>query len=161
MLKQIALAIAFMLALNSQAQVQVPNYTVEQLLAEAKTTGDTLVLYNFWATWCRPCVAEMPYFIAVAEQYKDLPFKLVFVSVDFERQKDSKLIPFVETQQIKQPVYLLLGKPAEYIDDISPAWEGSIPASLLVRSSDNVYLFKEQEFTQPELEALVKSLMTP
>lgn len=121
--------------------------------------GDTLTVYNFWATWCRPCVAELPYFEKLNESASGRPLRVVLVSLDFRSELDKSLIPFLKKNGIKSTVWLLEGKPVEFIDRISRAWSGSIPASLFVRPSRKTYVFKEQDFTLEELNAIVNELL--
>src|SRR5262249_8946352 len=47
-----------------------------------------VVLVNFWATWCGPCVGEMPLFASVYEKYKEQGFELMAVSDDDPADRD-------------------------------------------------------------------------
>ena len=70
-------------------------YKYEELEHIFQYDNDTTYLINFWATWCGPCVKEMPYFQELAEFYEGKPFKLILVSLDFEKHIDTRLITFL------------------------------------------------------------------
>lgn len=135
--------------------------TLLQLL-EQGISNDTLYIYNFWATWCKPCVEEMPYFRKVAAENANKKLKLVFVSLDFPEQIDSRLMPFLEKNKLTEPVYVLdAGNPNDWIDLISKKWTGAIPATMFVgklKVEDKAdKYFYEQEFSYEELNDLVNT----
>lgn len=145
------------LAVHAQ-RVNVMDYASFEKHLNAQ--GDTLVLYNFWATWCKPCIKEMPYFEQLAEAYADQPLKVVYVSLDFADQAQTLVEPFVKRKGIQSEV-ILLDAPNynDWINKISPQWTGSIPASLLSMPSKGIHAFKEQAFEYEELEAWVASTL--
>lgn len=107
--------------------------------------NDTVYVVNFWATWCKPCVAELPYFEELTEQYKEKPVKVILVSLDFERQIERKLIPFINKNQLHSEVIVLTdSKSVHWIDRVSDEWSGSIPATYIYKN--DAYIFLEQEF---------------
>jgi len=121
----------------------------DQLEKTFALEGDTIHVINFWATWCKPCVAELPYFEALHNEDFAVPVKITLVSLDFKHQIDSKLIPFLNDEKIKSEVSLLTdGKFNDFIDRVDPTWEGSIPATLFLSSSNR--RFFEQEFHSTE-----------
>lgn len=125
-----------------------------------KRESDTIFIYNFWATWCKPCVEELPYFEKLTENYKSKPVKVVLVSLDFRSQYERKVIPFVEKNNLKSDV-ILLDAPNynDWLDKVSPIWSGAIPATLVVHTSSNSNKFYEKQLTYPELENIVKPLL--
>jgi len=58
---------------------------------------NTIYVINFWATWCMPCVKELPYFEKLNAENKDA--KVVLISLDFKDQLESKLLPFLKKKE--------------------------------------------------------------
>ncbi|RXW45699.1 redoxin, partial [Enterococcus faecium] len=79
--------------------IQTTNFI--NLEERAKNAPDTVFVINFWATWCAPCLKELPYFEQLAEKYKDKPLKVILLSLDFKSKIQSDLVPFVKKQGIK------------------------------------------------------------
>lgn len=132
----------------------------DELVKRYTNKSDTTYVINFWATWCGPCVKELPYFEKLNEVYAGKKVKVILVSLDFVADYDSKLVRFVKRKKIRSEVLLLNeSKPNEFIDKIDPRWQGSIPATLIVNNTMNYKAFFEQELTYEFLENKVKALM--
>ena len=94
--------------------------------------NDTVYLVNFWATWCAPCVKELPAIQAVEKKYAGQKFKVLLVSLDMPNQLNSRLIPFIRSNKIISPV-VLLDDPDQnrWIEKIDKNWSGEIPFTLI------------------------------
>ena len=133
--------------------------SVDEFEKMASVDSDTLYLFNFWATWCKPCIEEMPYFERLAEEMKEEKFKIVFVSIDKPKQLD-KVQRFTEEKQLKSEVVLMdVGKPDVTIPRIDKSWDGTIPATLFVDNLNKTRLFYQREFSFEELKAIVVPLL--
>jgi len=107
--------------------------------------ADTTYVVNFWATWCGPCVKELPYFEELNALYVDKAFKQILVSLDDPRKLESKVIPFIKKNKIESEVVLLAdGKANNWIDKVDPNWSGAIPITLIIKGDKK--LFYEREF---------------
>jgi len=104
---------------------------------------DNTYVINFWATWCAPCIKELPYF---EQLHKDNPkVKVILVSLDSRKDLEKKLIPFVAKKQLTAEVILLSDKDYNaWLDKIDDSWSGAIPATLII--SGKRKLFAEREF---------------
>ncbi|UXX79768.1 TlpA family protein disulfide reductase [Reichenbachiella carrageenanivorans] len=117
------------------------------------TPSEKNKVINFWATWCRPCIKELPQFLDLYEKYNSENLELSLISFDFVEDLDSKLIPFLTKRNIKANVYLLDETDYNsFIDKVDPAWSGAIPATLMMTSKNTKRIFIEKEFTENELE---------
>lgn len=115
-----------------------------------KTKDDKIHVVNFWATWCAPCVKELPYFQELDNAYADGELQLTLVSLDFPDKIESKLIPFVEKHDIKEKVVLLdAPNENEWIPKIDSSWSGAIPATIIFNRDKRA--FYEQSFTKKQL----------
>ncbi len=121
--------------------------------------NDTTYVINFWATWCKPCVEELPYFEQLTEHFKDQKVKVILLSLDFPRQLESKLLPFVAKNQLKSEVIALTDIDFNsWIDKISPQWSGAIPVTL-VYNAQKRHFVEDQFPSYAALETIVKAFL--
>jgi thiol-disulfide isomerase/thioredoxin len=121
-----------------------------------KSDGKVHVL-NFWATWCKPCVKELPYIDALTDKYKN-EVKVTLISLDFPRKMDTKLKPFITQHKLISEVVLLDdGKVNEWINEVDPSWSGAIPATVIFYNGKK--LFFEKEFhSMAEIEDIIHNI---
>jgi len=111
-------------------KIQVIDF--KQLEPYLHKTNDTTYLVNFWATWCAPCIKELPAIQQVEEKYKNEKFKVLLVSLDFERDLTGRLEPFLKSKNITSKVFLLNDpNQNKWIDKVDPKWSGDIPFTLI------------------------------
>ncbi len=128
----------------------------EKLLSKK---NDTLYVINFWATWCSPCVEELPYFLAAHQKYSKNKFRLILVSLDFENQLNSRLLPFVHKNNISCEVLLLRQDRSHvWIPKVNKNWSGSIPATLFI--SNGKHTFHEGQLSKEQLTNYINKLKT-
>ncbi|MBI1182651.1 redoxin domain-containing protein [bacterium] len=120
--------------------------------------NDTTYVINFWATWCKPCVAELPYFDALTNDYAGEKLKVVLVSIDFEENLQKRLLPFLDKAAIESEV-VLFDDPAqhEWIPKIDEKWSGAIPATYIYHGKKHEFF--EKSFTQKELNDVVEKYL--
>ena len=94
--------------------------------------SDTVYVVNFFASWCKPCIQEIPEFVKFASAIKNSKTKLVFVSLDSKNDQE-KLLKIIQQYSL-QNVYLLDETNANnWINKINKHWSGAIPATLIVK----------------------------
>jgi thiol-disulfide isomerase/thioredoxin len=144
-------------AISLHAQ-SVPLLKLDELEQRISGNNDTLYVVNFWATWCKPCIEELPYFEKLNGDTAFKNVKVLLVSLDFPSQLESKVEPFLKRKKLMSEVFLLDEKnPNAWIDRVSAEWSGAIPATLFVFKNKRV--FHEKEFEQEELYSVVNSLL--
>ena len=117
--------------------------------------NDTTYVINFWATWCAPCVKELPYFEDLTTKYANEKVKVILVSLDFSKQLEKKLKPFLKEHQLKSEVLVLIDPDANsWVDKVNPAWSGAIPATVVYKGDKNKFYEKSFE-SLVELEEVV------
>lgn len=105
--------------------------------------NDKVYVVNFWATWCAPCVKELPYFEKLHQENKNVI--VILASLDSKKDIEKKLIPFIKRKKITAQVVSLNDKDYNtWLPKIDQNWSGSIPATFIF--SGNQKLFAEREF---------------
>lgn len=118
-------------------------------------SNDTTYVINFWATWCGPCVKELPYFEKLMAEKKGEPIEVILVSMDFPKDIEKKLIPFVEKRGLANSVVALADFDYNsWIDKVSPEWDGAIPFTLVYNAKSRKVKLGEID-TYEELEKFV------
>jgi len=121
---------------------------------------NTTYILNFWATWCAPCVKELPYFEEVNQKYDSQNVEVILVSLDMPKQYEKKLIPFIKDNNLKSKVIALNDtKMNDWIPKVDADWSGAIPATIIYKNDNSQ--FYERSFTLEELENELKKFITP
>jgi thiol-disulfide isomerase/thioredoxin len=129
-------------ALNGQGTITKPFEEIRfSRIEDLLNSGDSTVwVLNFWATWCKPCVAELPYF----QNIKAPNVRVVLISLDFPKEIETRLATFVEARNIKETIWWLNEAQEHlWIPKIHTNWTGAIPATLIIQPSSGLSFFKE------------------
>ncbi len=140
----------------SAAVAQVPAVNFDELQPRLTTGSDSVFVVNFWATWCVPCVKELPEFEKINEVYADRKVKVLLVSLDNPRHMDSRLLPFISEHNLKSEI-ILLDDPRSnrWIPMVDETWSGAIPATVIFNRETRS--FYEKVFTYEELENIIEA----
>ena len=133
-------------------------YDYERLKPLINKEDDKVHVVNFWATWCAPCVKELPYFETINEKYDNDKVEVILVSLDFPKHYETKLRPFIKAQDLKSEVVALDDVDQNmWIPDINENWSGAIPATIIYNKDKRK--FYEGSFTYEELENEIKQFL--
>jgi len=139
-------------------EITVKSYNFDRFEQYLNRTTDTTYVINFWATWCTPCIKELPHFEKLNALYRERNVKVLLVSMDMPRQVQDRLIPFIRKKQLKSEVILLDDPDANsWIEKVDPSWSGAIPATVIYNRSNRK--FYEQSFTYEQLETEINQLI--
>jgi peroxiredoxin len=136
-------------ALHDQEQAAIEREPVPLELAgpdgvralRKNTTGKTL-LVNFWATWCAPCTAEFPEIQKTWRMYRQRPFQLVTVSINYP-DEEKGVRRFLESQHASSRNLLSnTMEPYDLMKAFDPEWNGSVPYSMVI-GPDGAMLYRE------------------
>ena len=109
-----------------------------------------LLIINFWATWCAPCVKEFPSFVKGRNKYKNQDVEVIFISHDFE-DKQAEVKEFLKRYQVDWPSYIKVGYDEPYINSFSKDWSGALPATFLYNDKGELLHFVESEINEEDL----------
>ncbi|HOZ74579.1 MAG TPA: TlpA family protein disulfide reductase [Flavobacterium sp.] len=137
--------------------VTVKSYDFNELAPLLNKQNDTTYVVNFWATWCKPCVEELPHFEKLHANFKDQKVKVLLVSLDLPKQVESNLIPYIRKKQLQSYV-VHLGDPDmnSWINKVDPQWSGAIPATIIYNGRKRK--FYEQSFSYEQLQTELEKI---
>jgi thiol-disulfide isomerase/thioredoxin len=143
---------------NEKQKQAIPIVDFNAIKPLLEKNNDTTYLINFWATWCAPCVKELPYFEKIAEELSDKKFKVYLINLDFPSHYETRLLPFVEERGIKSTIIVLDDPDANrWINEVDPRWSGAIPATVIYNKKTRKFF--EKEFTYEDLKNEVLELL--
>lgn len=135
---------------------QVPSVKIDDVNTRMKAGNDTVYVVNFWATWCAPCVAELPYFEKIDSAYAGKKVKVILVSIDFKKDISTRLVPFLERKKYHSEVNFLDEiYDNEWIPKVDSAWQGNIPATKIYDAKSGRSVFIPRETSYRELDSVV------
>ena len=136
-------------------QIKIPE--LEKILSVG---DDKLYVINFWATWCPPCVKELPHFQKVAREFNKDEVSFLLVSIDFPSQIESHLRPFLKRNNVALDVAIIMETDQnEWIDKVDPSWQGNIPVTLMFNNTNKTRKFHPGDLDEIELRNMIKSLL--
>ncbi len=119
---------------------------------------DKTYVINFWATWCAPCIKELPYFEELNANYSEENVEVVLISLDFPNKYESKLKPYIKEKQLKSKVVALNDVDSNaWIPKVDENWSGAIPATIIYNKDKRQ--FYERSFDYNELENELKQFL--
>ena len=139
--------------------VRIPSYDFETFQEKIlQKSNDTTYVVNFWATWCKPCVKELPYFERINKEYADKKVKVILASLDFPNKVQSQVVPFIKKNKLHSEIVLLDDADANsWIPKVSKEWSGAIPATVIYKNDSRA--FYEKSFTYEELKTEIQNLL--
>ena len=147
----------FSAGLYAQEQAEIIKLKQLQDLLHAKE--DRIKVINFWATWCAPCVKEIPLFERLNSERNDVEVTLVSMDLDLDPNPE-KVYRFIDRRKIKSKVLILDERnPDMWISQIDKNWSGALPATLIINSKTGQRKFIERELHEGELEALIAEIL--
>lgn len=154
----ISLLVISISAYCQQNQARVIRYNdLEAIIS--KSSPDTLTVINFWATWCRPCIEELPSFEKLNQEYAPKKVKVILVSLDYASDL-GKVNTFIAKKGLKTPVKILdESNPNSYIDKVDSKWSGSIPATLIIGGKATGKTLYERSFEYTDLKSIINPLI--
>ena len=138
---------------------QINRISINELQAYIQKSDKPLVV-NFWATFCKPCVEEIPYFQqAIRNQYKG-EVELLLVSLDLPAYYPQKIAAFAAQKNFSASIAWLNETDADYFcPKIDQKWSGAIPCTLMVNNKKRYRKFYEEQLSAVQLEKELRALV--
>jgi thiol-disulfide isomerase/thioredoxin len=153
------ITVSLLLPVSCMSQNISGVYKIGQMLNRLNQS-DTVYVVNFWATWCKPCVAELPSLDSLDKECRGTNVKVLLVSLDFKDELDSKVNPFLRSHKISASCVLLdEANGNDFIDRISEKWSGGIPATFYKKNSSS--LMVENKMNLRQLKKHLHSFVSP
>lgn len=122
--------------------------------------SDTVYVINFWATWCKPCLKEMPAFESLGERFVGAKVKVLMVSLDAPTDLENKLKPYVRNNYLRNSVYLYSDpKVKQWQQKLHPSFSGTLPATLIHQGKKRYTKMTTGPMSYQELYSIVNGLL--
>lgn len=152
--------ILFFVSVTVNLAQNIRKISKAELTSILKNPSNKLHVINFWATWCSPCVAELPEFQKAVDESDGSKVDFLFISLDFPSDADKKLMPFLKKNNYTFNVALMTETDYNsWIDDVDPVWQGNIPATLFFNHAQKIHHFIGEPMDKTKLVKTIHSLL--
>ncbi len=153
----------FFLASGTHAQLvkSIKALDLEKFIAESN--GPLIV--NMWATWCKPCIEELPYYLEEVKKQNASAgsgdsLKLLLVSLDFKEAFPKGIASFAKKRNVTAPIVWLDETNADYFcPKVDPKWSGAIPATLFINNKTGYRNFVEEQISHERLKLEIMAIL--
>jgi thiol-disulfide isomerase/thioredoxin len=155
-MKKYILVFLLFFSINAMAQT-IPAYKIADVVKYYEKKNDGIYVINFWATFCKPCVEEIPYLISISKKYANDNVKLLLVSLDLPAFFPDRIATYAAKNNFDVPIVWLDETNADvFCPAIDSAWSGSIPATLIINNKTGYRNFYEEQIKPEAFEAELK-----
>lgn len=153
------LFIIFTLGMFCSTAQTIPSWKVTEV-RKYIDNSDSVLVVSFWATFCKPCVEEIPYLESISAKYKDQKVKVLLVSLDLPDFFPGKVESFVKKNNYSSKVVWLNETNADYFcPRIDKAWSGAIPSTYIVNTKKGYKKLIEEQMKPEQFEAELKKAL--
>lgn len=156
-MKPVILYTLFISIAATAAAQSIPKLKMADVVRRMNQQNDTTYVINFWATFCKPCVEEIPGFLKVTEKYKAQKVKLILVSLDLPSFYPKRIADYVTKNKWKASIAWLNETNADiFCPMIDSGWSGAIPATIIVNAKSGYKKFWEGDMSGAGFEKELK-----
>ncbi len=154
----IFISLVGILAQGTQGAAQeLKSISFQELEKEIQAHDSGVLIVNYWATWCRPCVEELPDFDKIHREYVGKGAEVWLINLDFNSAVKAKVIPFLQRFNLDSKLFHLTDKdPNEWINRVEPDWGGSIPFTIIYASAKKIF-HREGPMNFEELKEIIEN----
>lgn len=156
---KLVLILGCMLMVSIGFSQTVKKVKATEVEAYLKNSDHPIVL-NCWATWCAPCVEEIPYFMETVKKYSDQKVELVLMSLDFATSYPNRIVDLIKKKHFEATFLWLNETNADYFcPKIDPKWDGTLPSTLYVDAKTGYRKFFGRPMTDRQIDLEVGRLV--
>lgn len=160
-MKQFIFLLCLMFVVFTASSQSVKRVKIDELTSYIQNSDHPLVI-SFWATWCAPCVQEIPWLEAGVGEFRNEKAELVLVSLDFEKEFPKGIEAFIKKKNFKATFFWLDESNADYFcPKIDSAWSGGIPSTLFLNNATGYRRFFERQLTDRQIVPEIRLLVAP
>lgn len=157
-MKKLLFLLGFLMVQQLVSAQEIKKLKMDELIKMIDSSKTPLVI-NFWASWCGPCVREIPWFEKNVAAMADKKIKLVLVSIDFQDDYPKNIQAFAKKNGYHSEIIWLNETNAEeFCPKIDKSWDGSIPVTLMVNNKKNYRQFFAHQLPEERLALELKKL---
>ncbi|RAJ02493.1 thiol-disulfide isomerase/thioredoxin [Chitinophaga skermanii] len=152
----------FVGSLQEVAQAQtVTEIKLDGLTTVLQPLSDSSYIINFWATWCKPCIEEIPHFETQSQLPQNHNIQFKYISVDLPDAYPDDILAFVKKLGLQSPVYWLNESNAnKFVGLVDKSWKGGIPCTLFINPKTKYHKFLEGKIPPEKLAQEITLMQT-
>lgn len=143
------------LAKWDQEPVSLTKIELDELKAISANETDKLRVVNVWATWCAPCIEELPAFVTINRMYRGRKFEMVTICGD-EAENEERALKILNDKNVScRNVLFSSDDPDVLVEALDPKWEGGYPYTVVIAPGGNVVFRKQGQVDPGELKQAI------
>ncbi|MBD0353082.1 MAG: TlpA family protein disulfide reductase [Flavisolibacter sp.] len=158
--RNIGLFLFFILLATVGFTQEIPKWKVKDLEAFIKDAKQPTII-NFWATFCKPCLEELPYIQTLQKKYENAGVQLLLVSLDMSEAFPAKIKSVAKKQKLEVSSIVFLNETDAdlFCPIVDKSWSGAIPASLFINNKKGYRKFYEEQLTKEIVEKEITNML--
>ncbi|MDQ3846307.1 MAG: TlpA family protein disulfide reductase [Bacteroidota bacterium] len=158
--RNIGLFLLFISITISAFTQEIPKWKVKDLETFIKDAKQPTII-NFWATFCKPCLEELPYIQSLQKKYENAGVQLLLVSLDMSEAFPAKIKSVANKQKLKISSIVFLNETDAdlFCPVVDKSWSGAIPASLFINNKKGYRKFYEEQLTKEIVEKEITNML--
>ncbi len=158
-MKKVFITISFISIAFLGISQSIKKVKINDLLQEINASAEPTII-NFWASWCKPCLEEIPWMEQNVDSIKNTPIKLILVSLDIKADYPDNITAFVQKNKYHSEVVWLDESNANmYCPKIDRDWFGNLPVTLFINRKKGYRKFYNQQISAPQFKIALQKLL--